>query len=92
MNEWTTVITEAGDVAPIGEIGLLARRGHVPSVTTRMRRRRRRHSSSSTVCAGRFPAIAPVIEDDGAINVLGRGSQCINTGGEKVFPEEVERC
>jgi 3-oxocholest-4-en-26-oate---CoA ligase len=31
-----------------------------------------------------------VIEDDGAINVLGRGSQCINTGGEKVFPEEVE--
>lgn len=28
--------------------------------------------------------------DDGAIVVLGRGSQCINTGGEKVFPEEVE--
>lgn len=28
--------------------------------------------------------------DDGSIVVLGRGSQCINTGGEKVFPEEVE--
>ena len=27
---------------------------------------------------------------DGAIVLLGRGSQCINTGGEKVFPEEVE--
>jgi acyl-CoA synthetase (AMP-forming)/AMP-acid ligase II len=27
---------------------------------------------------------------DGTIAVLGRGSQCINTGGEKVFPEEVE--
>jgi acyl-CoA synthetase (AMP-forming)/AMP-acid ligase II len=27
---------------------------------------------------------------DGALKLLGRGSQCINTGGEKVFPEEVE--
>jgi fatty-acyl-CoA synthase len=30
------------------------------------------------------------IDTDGDIVVLGRGSQCINTGGEKVFPEEVE--
>ncbi|GAA4062080.1 acyl-CoA synthetase [Nonomuraea soli] len=30
------------------------------------------------------------IDDDGIITILGRGSQCINTGGEKVFPEEVE--
>jgi acyl-CoA synthetase (AMP-forming)/AMP-acid ligase II len=29
-------------------------------------------------------------EDDGTITVLGRGSVCINTGGEKVHPEEVE--
>jgi acyl-CoA synthetase (AMP-forming)/AMP-acid ligase II len=28
--------------------------------------------------------------DDGSIELLGRGSVCINTGGEKVFPEEVE--
>ena len=27
---------------------------------------------------------------DGSIQLLGRGSQCINTAGEKVFPEEVE--
>jgi fatty-acyl-CoA synthase len=27
---------------------------------------------------------------DGALKLLGRGSSCINTGGEKVFPEEVE--
>jgi acyl-CoA synthetase (AMP-forming)/AMP-acid ligase II len=31
-----------------------------------------------------------LVEADGAIRLLGRGSQCINTGGEKVFPEEVE--
>ncbi|MET9340240.1 acyl-CoA synthetase [Nonomuraea sp. NPDC003804] len=30
------------------------------------------------------------VEPDGTISVFGRGSQCINTGGEKVFPEEVE--
>jgi len=31
-----------------------------------------------------------VLEEDGSVSILGRGSQCINTGGEKVFPEEVE--
>ncbi|MGB7404275.1 MAG: AMP-binding protein [Pacificimonas sp.] len=30
------------------------------------------------------------VEADGTITLLGRGNQCINTGGEKVFPEEVE--
>lgn len=30
------------------------------------------------------------VEADGTIRLLGRGSVCINTGGEKVFPEEVE--
>ncbi|NLU82477.1 AMP-binding protein [Rhodococcus sp. HNM0569] len=30
------------------------------------------------------------VDADGAIVFLGRGSQCINTGGEKVFVEEVE--
>ncbi len=30
------------------------------------------------------------VEADGTIRLLGRGSVCINTGGEKVYPEEVE--
>jgi len=30
------------------------------------------------------------VEEDGRITLLGRGNVCINTGGEKVFPEEVE--
>ncbi|MEU8397509.1 acyl-CoA synthetase [Nonomuraea sp. NPDC048892] len=30
------------------------------------------------------------VDADGTVNVFGRGSQCINTGGEKVFPEEIE--
>jgi acyl-CoA synthetase (AMP-forming)/AMP-acid ligase II len=31
------------------------------------------------------------LEDDGSITVYGRGSNCINSGGEKIFPEEVEQ-
>ncbi|KUN19862.1 acyl-CoA synthetase [Streptomyces antibioticus] len=31
------------------------------------------------------------VDEDGVVVVLGRGSQCINTGGEKVYPEEVEQ-
>jgi len=31
------------------------------------------------------------VQLDGTIEFVGRGSQCINTGGEKVFPEEVEQ-
>jgi fatty-acyl-CoA synthase len=30
------------------------------------------------------------VNNDGTLKLLGRGSVCINTGGEKVFPEEVE--
>ena len=30
------------------------------------------------------------VEADGTLTLLGRGSVCINTGGEKVYPEEVE--
>ncbi len=37
-------------------------------------------------CPGDFATV----EADGTITLLGRGSVCINTGGEKVFPEEVE--
>jgi acyl-CoA synthetase (AMP-forming)/AMP-acid ligase II len=30
------------------------------------------------------------IEEEGRVTLLGRGSNCVNTGGEKVYPEEVE--
>ncbi|MDA1076346.1 MAG: AMP-binding protein [Proteobacteria bacterium] len=37
-----------------------------------------------------FPGDFATVEADGSITLLGRGSACINTAGEKVFPEEVE--
>ncbi len=45
-----------------------------------------------TVNGARYsiPGDFATVETDGTITLLGRGSQCINTAGEKVFPEEVE--
>ncbi|MHB8592797.1 MAG: acyl-CoA synthetase [Acidimicrobiales bacterium] len=37
-----------------------------------------------------IPGDFATVDADGSIQLLGRGSVCINTGGEKVFPEEVE--
>ena len=39
-----------------------------------------------------IPGDYATVDADGAVVLLGRGSQCINTGGEKVYPEEVEEC
>ena len=37
-----------------------------------------------------FPGDYAKLEDDGTITLLGRGSNCINSAGEKIYPEEVE--
>jgi 3-oxocholest-4-en-26-oate---CoA ligase len=37
-----------------------------------------------------IPGDHAIVDADGSLRLLGRGSVCINTGGEKVFPEEVE--
>ena len=37
-----------------------------------------------------IPGDRATVEEDGSIIFLGRGSVCINSGGEKIFPEEVE--
>ena len=36
------------------------------------------------------PGDYATVDVDGTVRLLGRGSACINTGGEKVYPEEVE--
>jgi acyl-CoA synthetase (AMP-forming)/AMP-acid ligase II len=90
MNEWTTVITEDGDVAAVGEVGMLARRGHVPVGYYKDEAKTAATFVEMHGVRWAIPGDRAVIEEDGAINVLGRGSQCINSGGEKIFPEEVE--
>ncbi|MGV3758151.1 MAG: acyl-CoA synthetase [Actinomycetota bacterium] len=76
-----------GSVTP----GRLARRGNVPIAYYKDPEK-----SAATFVIGpegdRYALAGDmaILEDDGTITLLGRGSQCINSGGEKIFPEEVE--
>ena len=66
------------------------RRATSPSATTGTRRRRPKPSARSTASAMPSPATTPGWEEDGTVTMLGRGSVSINSGGEKIYPEEVE--
>ncbi|MEO9327939.1 acyl-CoA synthetase [Gordonia aurantiaca] len=73
-----------------GEVGVLARSGHVP---LRYHNDPEKSAKTFKVFNGvrySLPGDHATIEADGTITMLGRGSVSINTGGEKVFPEEVE--
>lgn len=73
-----------------GRAGVLAASGSMPEG----------YFGDSEKTARTFPVIEGVrysvpgdyaeIDADGTVRLLGRGSVCINTGGEKVYPEEVE--
>ncbi|TDD43513.1 acyl-CoA synthetase [Saccharopolyspora elongata] len=86
----TTVIRDDGTFADPGEIGWLARSGHVPLGYYKDEEKSR--SVFVEIDGTRYvvPGDYARIEDDGTVTMLGRGSVSINTGGEKVFPEEVE--
>ena len=60
------------------------------SATSRIRRSRRRTFLEIDGERYSVPGDFARIEADNKVTLLGRGSNCINTGGEKVYPEEVE--
>ena len=73
-----------------GEIGRLARTGNIPLGYYKDPERTAQvffeHDGERYSIPGDFATV----EADGQVTLLGRGSIVINTGGEKVFPEEVE--
>jgi 3-oxocholest-4-en-26-oate---CoA ligase len=90
--EGTIVIDEDGK--PIepgsGGVGRLARSGHIPLRYHKDPEKTARTFAEVNGVRYSIPGDMARVEDDGTITLLGRGSNCINTGGEKVFPEEVE--
>lgn len=73
-----------------GERGLVAVGGHTP---VGYYKDEEKSAKTFRIFEGRrwsVPGDWATLETDGSITLLGRGSQVINTGGEKVFPEEVE--
>ncbi len=93
MNADTAVLDD--DLLPTtpgdGVMGRLGRTGHIP--LGYYKDPEKTAATFPTGPDGRrwaIPGDAARWEADGTIAVFGRGSNCINTGGEKVFPEEVE--
>lgn len=74
----------------VGRIGRLARGGNVP--VGYYKDPVKSAATFIEVDGERFsvPGDFARIETDGRVTLLGRGSNCVNTGGEKVYPEEVE--
>ncbi len=83
--------TDLRPIEPGSEsVGLLARSGHVP---IGYRGDPTRSATTFVEIEGRrwaLPGDHARVEADGTIVVLGRSSQCINSGGEKIYAEEVE--
>ena len=78
------------DPSNVGAIGRLARGGSVP--VGYYKDPEKSAKTFIEVNGQRFsvPGDNARIEEDGKVTLLGRGSNCVNTGGEKVYPEEVE--
>lgn len=92
MGENTRVFTDDDrEVKPgSGEIGMIAAGGNVPLGYYKDPEKSARTFREIDGLRYSFPGDFATVEADGTIALLGRGSMCINTAGEKVFPEEVE--
>jgi acyl-CoA synthetase (AMP-forming)/AMP-acid ligase II len=92
LGEFTKVINDEGkEVVPgSGERGRLALGGPLP--TGYYNDPIKSEETWPTIDGRRYsiPGDYATIENDGSIVLLGRGSACINSGGEKIYPEEVE--
>jgi 3-oxocholest-4-en-26-oate---CoA ligase len=92
VNEDTAVITEDGRfVGPgSGEQGLLSMRGNTSIGYYKDEAKTERTYRIVDGTRWLTPGDMATVDPDGMITLLGRGSNCINSGGEKIFPEEVE--
>jgi acyl-CoA synthetase (AMP-forming)/AMP-acid ligase II len=94
VNAGTDTIVIDLDNRPIppgsSEIGRLARGGHIPLGYYKDPEKTARLFVEVDGKRYTVPGDFARHEADGTITLLGRGNTCVNTGGEKVFPEEVE--
>src|SRR5438067_1921881 len=92
LGDRARVITDDGrDVQPgSGDVGRVAVRGRCPVGYYKDAEKSAR--TFPVIDGQRYsvPGDYATVEADGTLRLLGRGSVCINTGGEKVYPEEVE--
>jgi acyl-CoA synthetase (AMP-forming)/AMP-acid ligase II len=73
-----------------GQIGMLGRTGRIPIGYYKDPKKTASTFVQIEGARWALPGDMAMVEADGTITLLGRGSACINSGGEKIFPEEVE--
>jgi len=92
IDKKTVVLDDDGnEVKPgSGVRGILAKRGNIP--VGYYKDEKKTAETFRTINGVRYaiPGDYAQVEEDGTVTMLGRGSVSINTGGEKVYPEEVE--
>lgn len=73
-----------------GVRGMIAKSGHIP--VGYYKDEKKTAETFRTINGVRYaiPGDYATVEEDGSVTMLGRGSQSINSGGEKIYPEEVE--
>ena len=87
VNEDLTKVLEPG----CGESGWLARTGHIPLGYLGDPEKSKKTFPEIGGVRYSIPGDHARPESDGTITLFGRGSVCINSGGEKIYPEEVEK-
>lgn len=92
VNSRTQVVDPATyEPVAVGEIGRVAQCGHVPLGYYNDPRKTAETFFEKDGQRWVLLGDMATVDEEGVVTVLGRGSQCINTGGEKVYPEEVEQ-
>ncbi|MEV8540466.1 acyl-CoA synthetase [Streptomyces sp. NPDC051572] len=92
VNSRTQVVDPATyEPVAVGEIGRVAQCGHVPLGYYNDPRKTAETFFEKDGRRWVLLGDMATVDEEGVVTVLGRGSQCINTGGEKVYPEEVEQ-
>jgi acyl-CoA synthetase (AMP-forming)/AMP-acid ligase II len=91
-DETTAVLDE--DLKPLppgtGKVGMLARKGRIPLGYYKDEEKTARTFIEANGARWVVSGDMAMVEADGTVTLLGRGTNCINSGGEKIFPEEVE--
>ncbi|MEU6065563.1 MULTISPECIES: acyl-CoA synthetase [Streptomyces] len=92
VNSRTQVVDPAThETVTVGEVGRVAQCGHVPLGYYNDARKTAETFFEKDGRRWVLLGDMATVDEEGVVTVLGRGSQCINTGGEKVYPEEVEQ-
>lgn len=92
VDDTTTVLDDAlKPVTPGSDVvGQVARRGHIAQGYYRDPDKTSRTFVDIDGVRWALSGDLATVDSDGTVHFLGRGSICINSGGEKIHPEEVE--